>query len=476
MNHSEVLGFNQSTNVNNLQHNHLSLNPNRLLKIVIIGGGSTYTPGIVSAMLSPKKTFNIGELVLYDIDADRNQDMYQIVKYLLLTKGRSDIKLSVSQDAKECFAQTDFFFCQIRVGGLAMRELDEKIPLRHGLVGQETCGVGGFAYGMRSMPAIIEIVDLVQRYAPEAWLLNYTNPESIVAEAVRRRFPHARMLNVCDMTISIEETICQNYGYDRTNWLPVYYGLNHFGWYQEIYDKQLGRDVLPEIVSRLRSEGLKTADFNANDLTWQYAYDELCMLTEMFPEHIPNNYLAYYLLGDQVKKHLDSKYSRANYIQDHRLKNTREMALKIHNLPSDYYEQGDVKNILNFNFGEHGQYIVDIATSILHDLNLRFMLIVPNYGAIPNLRSDAVVEVPAYVNARGAEPIALRNDIPDFHKGLMEAQVAAEKLWVDAFFEHSYAKALQAFTLNRTVPSAIVAKQVLDDLIEANIDYWVDLN
>ena len=121
------------------------------------------------------------------------------------------------------------------------------------------------------------------------------------------------------------------------------------------------------------------------------------------------------------------------------------------------------------------RYIVDIAASILHDKNDRFMLIVPNKGAIPNLRDDAVVEVPCYVNARGAEPISLREDIPDFHKGLMEAQVAAEKLLVDAFFEHSYYKALQAFALNQSVPNADVAKKVLDELIIANEGYWPEL-
>lgn len=104
------------------------------------------------------------------------------------------------------------------------------------------------------------------------------------------------------------------------------------------------------------------------------------------------------------------------------------------------------------------------------------MLIVPNKGAIPNLRQDAAVEVPCYVNAAGVEPISLRFDIPDFHKGLMEAQVASEKLLVDAFFEESYQKALEAFTLNQTVPNATIAKKVLDEFIEVNGDFWPELH
>src|SRR5699024_3356585 len=177
-------------------------------------------------------------------------------------------------------------------------------------------------------------------------------------------------------------------------------------------------------------------------------------------EYLPNNYLEYYLYPNRTVEHTDPHYTRANIVMNGREKHTREMARKIRQ-----HEKGE---ILDFNFGEHGQYIVDMAVSILNDNHDRFMLIIPNHGAIPNLREDAMVEVPAYVGQTGAEPISLRFAINDFHKGLMEAQNAAEKLLVDAYFEHSYQKALQAFTLNQTVPNADAAKQILDDLIEAN--------
>ncbi|HFN6901432.1 TPA: maltose-6'-phosphate glucosidase, partial [Enterococcus faecium] len=167
---------------------------------------------------------------------------------------------------------------------------------------------------------------------------------------------------------------------------------------------------------------------------------------------------------DMVVEHTDKEYTRANMVMDGREKNTKEMADKI--------RRGIVEEVLNFNFGEHGQYIVDIAISLLNDDRRRFMLIVPNQGAIPNLRSDAVVEIPAYVGATGVEPITLRKPISDFHKGLMEAQVAVEKLLVDAYFEGSYQKALQAFTLNQTVPNARVAKKILDEMIKVNKKYW----
>lgn len=436
--------------------------------ITIAGGGSTYTPGIIQAVLTNADRLPIKEIRLYDNDAERNQDMFIIIQLLLTKEGYSEVDLVVTEDPQVAFMGCDFIFSQIRVGGLKMRELDEKIPLRHGLVGQETCGLGGFAYGMRSMAGLLEIVGYVQKFAPEAWILNYTNPESIVSEAVRRRYPEAKMINACDMTISLEETIAVNYGYDRKNWVPTYYGLNHFGWYTEIYDKALGRDVMPEIIEKLNSQEMNVADFNEGDASWQEAFKMMSVMTKDFPTHIPNNYLAYYLYADMMVEKADLTYTRANMVMDGREKNTKEMARKI--------RSGLTEDVLTFNFGEHGQYIVDMATSILNDEHRRFMLLVPNQGAIPNLRPDAVVEVPAYVGATGVEPISLRAPINDFHKGLMEAQVAAEKLLVDAYFEGSYQKALQAFTLNQTVPNARVAKKILDEMIVANQDYWPTLS
>ncbi|MCI1904278.1 MAG: maltose-6'-phosphate glucosidase [Enterococcaceae bacterium] len=438
---------------------------NKNLNIVIAGGGSTYTPGIIQAMIDSRTNFDFSQITLYDIDEVRNDDMFQIIHYMLEKENlQEQVRLRQTAIPEEAFMKADFVFSQIRVGGMKMREIDEKIPLKHGIVGQETCGLGGFSFGLRSISGLLEIVSYVEKYAPEAWILNYTNPETLISEAIRRQYPNIKMLNACDMTISIEETIADNFGYDRKNWIPIYYGLNHFGWYQSIYDKSIDRDILPEILDKLDEFGLKIADFNAGDQTWQSAWDMLCLISKEFPGYLPNNYLEYYLYPDIVVEHSDPNYTRANMVMDGREKNTKEMAAKIRRK-----ESGE---ILNFNFGAHGQYIVDMAVSILNDNHDRFMLIMPNMGAIPNLRHDAVVEIPAYVGRTGAEPISLRFEINDFHKGLMEAQNAAEKLLVDGYFEHSYQKVLQAFTLNQTVPSARVAKAVLDEFIIANGDLW----
>lgn len=431
--------------------------------VTIAGAGSGHTPGVVLTMLD-QEDFLVKELRLYDNDVEKNKDMEVIIEYLL-KRDNLDVKLVRTEDAKEAFTDVDFIFTQIRVGKMEMREKDEKIPLKHGIVGQETCGLGGFAYGMRSMKGFLKLVGDIIKYAPEAWILNYTNPETIIAEAVRREYPEAKIINACDMTIGIEEIMANSFGYSRDNWIPYYYGLNHFGWYESIYDISLGRDIMPELIEKITNNGFEVEGYADS---WAQTYRNMELITKNFPTHIPNNYLEYYLYPDTVVEQENKNYTRANEIMNGRLKELKENVRRI--------QKNEDLDKVNYKSSGHGQYIVDIAVSILNNKNDRFMLIVPNKGSIPNLREDAVVEVPCYVNKFGVDPISLRSDIPDFHKGLMEAQVASEKLLVDAYFKQSYQTALEAFTLNQTVPNANVAKKVLDDLIEANKGYWVPLN
>lgn len=174
-------------------------------------------------------------------------------------------------------------------------------------------------------------------------------------------------------------------------------------------------------------------------------------------------------MSDDKAKELDPNYTRANYIMDNREKHTQEFYDAIIAQDPEALSRFNVENEI------HGMYIINIARSLHNGYNNRFMLIVPNRGAVPNVRPDAMVEIPVYVGKNGVNPVALQRDIPDFHKGFIEAQVASEKLLVDAFFENSYLKALQAFTLNQTVNSMQTAQKVLDEFIIVNGNLWPEL-
>lgn len=176
--------------------------------ITIVGGGSTFTPGIVKSIALRKEELEVEEIRLFDIDKERQDKVAVVVKWILEEELHSGIKLTVTYNEEEAYRDADFIFAQMRVGKYAMREQDEKIPLRHGCVGQETCGCGGLAYGMRTIFPMIKVIDDVEKYAkPNYWILNYSNPAAIVSEACRKLRPNARIINICDMPIAIIDVI-----------------------------------------------------------------------------------------------------------------------------------------------------------------------------------------------------------------------------------------------------------------------------
>lgn len=174
--------------------------------IVIAGGGSTYTPGIVLMLVDNLDRLPIRKLTFYDNNQQR-QDPVAKACEIYLRENASHIEFASTTDPVIAFTDCDFVMCHIRVGLFAMREKDEKIPLKYGCIGQETCGPGGIAYGMRSIGPVIEILDYMEKYSPNAWMLNYSNPAAICAEACRRLRPNSRIINICDMPIDLGDRL-----------------------------------------------------------------------------------------------------------------------------------------------------------------------------------------------------------------------------------------------------------------------------
>ena len=198
--------------------------------IAIAGGGSTFTPGIVKSIALRKDELGVDEIRLYDINKERQDKVAVVVKWILDEELHSGIKLTVTNDKKEAYTDASFVFAQMRVGLYAMRESDEKIPLKHGCVGQETCGCGGLAYGMRTIFPMIELIDDVEKYAKkDYWILNYSNPASIVSEACNKLRPNARIINICDMPIAIIDLVAAALEIkDKKNIVYDYFGLNKY--------------------------------------------------------------------------------------------------------------------------------------------------------------------------------------------------------------------------------------------------------
>lgn len=440
--------------------------------VVIVGGGSHRNPDLMAMLADNKDRFPIRRICLYDTESERQEIMGKYGEILMREYYPELEEFTYTTDPDVAFKDVDFALMQIRAGRLPMREKDEKIPLSHGCVGQETCGAGGFAYGLRSVPDIIELVKMIRKHSPEAWILNYSNPAAIVAEATKRVFPDDhRILNICDMPIAIMDQYANILKCSRKDFEPRYFGLNHFGWFTHIYDKKTGEDLEPKIKELILSGEdlfkLSGVDEHTMEPSWIETYKFMANILRDYPEYLPNTYLKYYLYPKHVVETSNPNYTRANEVMDGKEKRCYEMmeeVIKLGKLKGTEYE-------IKPGRGVHASYIVDLACAIINNTNEIFLIITKNKGVIPNVDENMMVEVACRVGANGVEPLAL-DPIPTFYKGMMENQYAYEKLTVDGLFERDKTKLLQALALNRTVTDTDTAKAILDDLIEANKDYW----
>lgn len=436
--------------------------------VCIVGGGSTYTLGFLKSFVRLQEEFPVQKLVLFDIDGERQKPIGEYGK-ILFKERFPELDFSYTTKPKEAYENMDFIFMQMRAGGLQMRVKDEHIPLSMGKIGQETVGAGGMAYGLRSCKDMIEAVHEIRQYSPEAWILNYSNPAAIVAEALRREFPDdKRILNICDQPENVVRSVSRLLGVSWDSLDPVYFGLNHYGWFTHIYDKETGVDLLPKIRNVIKEKGFLPQDAEQRDPSWLETYGFVSTMMEDFPEYLPNTYDGYYLYPEVKVSHLNPEYTRADEVINGREKRVFKECAEV-------IQEGKLGDRFHAIADAHAEMMIKVAEAIAYNKNTRFIVIVKNNGCISNIQNDAMVEVVCELGINGPRPMAV-GAIPQFYLGLLVQQVSCEKLLVDGYYEHSYQKVLEAFTLNRLINDAKKARHILDALIEANQGQWPELN
>ena len=289
-------------------------------KFVIIGAGSTHTPGILAVLAQRAEELKLGELCLHDIDEGRVYHMGEFNR-IYMEEHCPQIKTSWTTNLREALEGANYVFVQIRPGRNEQRSLDEHTCYKHGLIGQETCGLGGFSFALRTIPAILDIVKTALEVCPNAWILNYSNPEAMVSEAVYRTYPEAKMLCICDMPISQEETIAEYLKIPHSELTFKYFGLNHFGWYTNIYNKE-GKDLLPEIrkdvLDGKLTEFYESGDNGKTDDYWTKTFNNVIKGFRAYPDYLPLCYLQYYYFHDEMLEQFDHNFTRADYVSSTR--------------------------------------------------------------------------------------------------------------------------------------------------------------
>lgn len=432
---------------------------NRRAKIAIIGGGSAYCAGLMRAFAHHAQDFRGCQITLMDI----NQDGLELI-YTLGTKffrnADADLTLERTTDRLAALTDADFVLTSFRTGGLQSRRQDEKIPLQHGLIGQETVGAGGFFYALRTVPVVAAIAQEMERVAPGAFLLNYTNPSNIVTEAVAH-CSATKIIGMCDGPVHEIPHFAARAGIDLSSGSRLYHrtvGLNHGNWTTAVWRE--GVDILPEIVAWCR----RYLDTGPQMTPENYSFVMNATLTARYGA-IPSDYLHYYYFPEQVLEFYRQKpTSRAEDI----------MAM----LPEilEHYRSEARKDVPQLTKmrggGGFGDFALDILRSILNNTGEEWVLNVPNRGTIDFLANDRVIEAPCRVDARGATPFVQGDGgITLEQRGLICLLSEFEGATAQAALYGSRRDAIKALAANPLVMSYSKAEAVYADLAAAHAQY-----
>lgn len=427
------------------------------LKMVVIGGGSSYTPELVEGILVRREELPVKELWLVDVPsgAERLEIMANFIRRMAARAGHP-LSVHPTLDRREALDGADYVVTQLRVGGMAARIRDEEIPLRHGVIGQETTGPGGFINALRTIPVMMDLAGDLAELAPEAWLVNFTNPSGIVTEALLKH-TKVKTIGLCNNAINMQRWLAEAFGAADDEIYLEFVGCNHLLWANRVFLR--GRDVTEralEIVAGDTTLNMKNIPAHA----WPR---ELILSLGA----IPCPYQRYYYLGDEVLAGLKKAKAEGRPSRGEEVRIVEEELFAFYRDPG----RAEKPAALSKRGGSlYSEAAMRLISSIHRDRRDVQCVDVQNRGALADLPDDTVVEVNCLIDARGAHPIAVGRLRPQL-RGLLQQVKAYEELTIAAALTGDRGLAFQALLANPLVPSARVAKELLEDLLAANEEY-----
>ena len=419
------------------------------MKICIIGAGSTYTPELVEGIINKRDTLPVTELVFMDIDERKLNIVGGLCQRMIEAAGLPCKTELVLNDYAYALKGADFVLAQIRVGKLPARVKDEKIPLKYGLIGQETCGIGGMFKGLRTIPVMLKIVKLMEEYCPDAWLINFSNPSGMIAEALLNH-TNVKMMGLCNVPINTIDGIKRSM--NLPNAYIEYMGLNHFAYITKI--EADGKDYLQEALEAgLNSESMKNIPASG------FTKEQVAAIGA-----IPTCYLEYYYFKDHkletLKSHEKTRGERCMEIEEELLEIYQNSEL--HVKPAQLSQRGGAR---------YSEVAINLVNSIWNDCGDVQVVNVLNKGAIPFLKDTDAVEICARIGKNGATPLPVTGVITDHMKEYISNVKAYERHAVKAAINGDKLEAMRALVVNPLVGDLKSASECFDEMLEAHKEF-----
>lgn len=411
------------------------------MKICVIGAGSPYTPELIDKLSAMREALPVGEIALMDVDQTRLEIMYGFCKRYAKHLG-FDVEITRTMDRKEAIKGCTFVNSQFRVGLNEARVRDERIPLAMNLVGQETTGAGGFMKAMRTIPAILELARDVEELAPDAWIINYTNPTGLVAQAVNS-YTKAKMVGLCAGGMFAQHWAADALGVAPESVRYDFIGLNHmnFSYNLSVNGRKLTTEEFEKTAEQVGSV--------SKDLILKLGA-------------LPSPYLQYYF-------HTGHKVAAMNQAPQTRGEEVIEIEKELFAEFADEQNFEKPKSLQKRGGGGYSEIATMVMNALYNNVDTWVVANIPNRGAVKFLPEDAVIETACVVNAAGLTPCVV-SDPPKGVWGLVSAVKNYEQLAVEAAVKGDLDLAYLALTAHPLVRDYDVVEKLLPQLMEANRD------
>lgn len=434
------------------------------LKIVTIGGGSSYTPELMEGLIHRQDRLNIKELWLVDVEAGKEKlNIVGEMAKRMIKKAGLDWEVHLTTDRRRALKDADFVTTQFRVGQLDARIRDERIPSKYGSLGQETNGAGGIFKAFRTIPVILDIIEDMKELAPSAWLINFTNPAGMVTEAAIKVGGWKKTIGLCNVPIG---SIKMNhealgYGTDDQVLFHKYAGLNHFHWHR-VWDKD-GKEVTDKIIETMYnpdSDFIKNHEVkNIMDIGFNYPLVKSMGI-------IPCAYHRYYYMEADMLAGSLSDYEKGE-TRAEVVKKTEEELFELYKDPNLNYKP---EQLAQRGGAHYSDAACELIASIVNDSKTEMVVSTQNKGTLSDLPYDSVVEVSCVITSHGPEPYNW-GTFPAGAKGQLQLMKSMEELVIEAAVTGDYGKAIEAFVVNPLIKSGEQAQAMLDEMLVANKDY-----